>query len=1095
MGRPRAEILCKAGYSSLWKVKRTSADELSSIPGIGPETAKNIKSATNLILLLPRRRSKEETFEDVRACQKCGLPAPVFVEKCAECGSTFESEDLDEALRKELDGQGVNAVIEFYGQMLCNITDDALLWYALALSLSAAGRVDASRKALAKAKKLEPENTRFANLELRLERREPIPIPPAKEPEAQPPKRVGKPKEAVPPEKSVPKEIQIEQPKESERLCPTCGKPIPPESEACPSCAAEKMEEKKPEAGMIESLEQLKGLAEIDAALDGMGSIEEPAATEPPGVEPATTEETAEVEEAAHKMEIVSATKASKPALVSVMSGRRPLLTGYGLVNGRGRVNGLINGNGFVNGGSISDVRLPRNNLFHRYAAIATFLMAVFLIVNTAMHVPVESRKAIQIDGSFADWQPVGKFHDATRSSNPDTNLTSYSLVLEGSTLFFMADVEGSLFADNQGIDSFYLFLDADGDNSTGYSCGAIGAEYMVAVEGFNSSVSSTSLEAFTGQDRLDWNHWSGIGGATVAVSGGRLEGMIETTGLTISYGGRLLARFAVDDQEGGMSLSTILIGPSHSALKVTQKGLTEVLSTRVGDFIELTFEVTGPPVTLHAADITISHTSGAQINGLPDPLILSEGNPRTVVVTLDASVIATGEVVEASLQSIRADRPVTIIGNPAKAYVLSPPAGKRIDGLFADWPAPRLDTDSQPPSDPEVDIDAHDGNVTGDTAFFYLRTVEQAFRGSATPERKQRLFSPPSSGGGVSHPPPRLTGETFARAYVDTDASDQNGYPVGGLRAKYMIEARGQFGALHSISTYRWEGRWVIFSGGPRIASAGREVEMSISLPGVDLANTSYVIETRNWRGIGDETAVSGTRGGEDSRTRGLVVVILGTSTHLYALPTTTPPTIDGDWSSTEWQDADSYDTGDIIVYTMQNGTHLYLCIRVRSDTVYNAGDYAEIAFDTDNGDESAPQAEDKKFRATDPGGSTGNEDYNGTGTVWDPSYVSPYTWYADGARDVTDGNYITYEFAIPFKEVWNTTTPGSGQIAGLAVHAHDDDGTGADYYWGSSDLNTPSTFGDLEIPEFQEIVIVLVVVPLVIVAVRRRSDVLHKD
>ena len=64
------------------------------------------------------------------------------------------------------------------------------------------------------------------------------------------------------------------------------------------------------------------------------------------------------------------------------------------------------------------------------------------------------------------------------------------------------------------------------------------------------------------------------------------------------------------------------------------------------------------------------------------------------------------------------------------------------------------------------------------------------------------------------------------------------------------------------------------------------------------------------------------------------------------------------------------------------------------------------------------------------------------------------------------------------------------------MAVHAHDDDGTGADYYWGSSDLNTPSTFGDLEIPEFQEIVIVLILVPLVIVAVRRRSDVqLHKD
>lgn len=168
VGLKRAEALCKAGYTSIQKVKRATLSELSAIPEIGPDAAMTIKSSTNLVLALPRRRSKEEILADERECTKCGLPVPVFAEKCPDCQSLFESEDFDDAVKADLRDQGIKGVIEFYGHVLCNSADDAQLWYGLSLSLGAAGRVEASKKAINKALRLEPGNEKFRLLKYNL---------------------------------------------------------------------------------------------------------------------------------------------------------------------------------------------------------------------------------------------------------------------------------------------------------------------------------------------------------------------------------------------------------------------------------------------------------------------------------------------------------------------------------------------------------------------------------------------------------------------------------------------------------------------------------------------------------------------------------------------------------------------------------------------------------------------------------------------------------------------------------------------------------------------------------------------------------------
>ncbi len=1102
VGRERASSLCRAGFNSLWKIKRAMEEDLCTVPGIGNETARRIKIATNLILVLSSKKSKEDVMSEERSCPNCGLPTSVFYEKCLDCGCEFDSEEMDETLRAELLAEGPKALVEFYGQVVGKTTDDPKLWYALALALKATKRYTAAKKAIEKALKFDPDNPKLVKLETRLSSVEKE-ASDVKKPKVQ--KKVVEVVDAAPapvkipekdsdisPEKAeitAPEIIAPEVPKRSIELqCPRCKEFAPMGKESCPSC------------GFLLTKAPPFPSEEVKSPADAKPEIEEiPESKAPEIPPPSETPPTPPPEEKPldiPKIEIVSKPRSTDSLRSAVTPGRRPLLTGHGLVNGKGRVNGLINGNGFINGGTISKVWLPRSNVVQRYVAIGVALITMFLIVNTVLTVDFETRKAIMIDGDFSDWQGVGAYHDTYPSLNTAINLTSYSLMIDTSTLFFMVEVEGSIFSDTRGYDALYIFLDVDADPTTGYSCGALGADYLISVEGTDGAVSSGSLKMFVGQDRLDWNRWASAGSVRARASDSRLEGAVDASQIFMFDSNTLLTRFVMDDQEGNVSEGAIAIGLDFGYLKVTQRGLRQIVQTGAIEFLQLAFDIIGPSLTLTINDLSVTHTPGTEIFGIPSRFTIIEGTQTIIIISLDATFVATGDVVEVSLEHVVADRPVTIIGNGAKAYSMSAPLEKRIDGMFADWPSPSADTDSLSLEDPSIDIVAHDANVTSETAFFYFRTSEKAFKGSLTPVHTVKSLSPPGGGGGGPVPTYRLSGEAIARSYIDTDPLNQNGFPIQGIAAKYLIEAKGQSGQIFSINTYRWEGRWVIFSGNPKISNDLLDVEMSLSIPGLVVDNYTYIIETRNWMGMSDRTVIATTKTQSVDRTRGLDLVIRGSASLMLAFPIVSPPTIDGDWSSTEWQDADSYDTGNITVYTMQDGTNVYICVRITDDTTYNSGDFVRIAFDTDNEDETGPDKWDKMFGARDPDGSSAIEDFNGDGTTWDPTYVSPYFWEANGTRDISDGNVITFEFLIPFIEVWNTSTPSPGQRAGMAIHAHDDKGTGYDFYWGSNNLDDPSTYGHLDIPEFHDILLILIMMPLVLIVIRRSGKVnKHKE
>ena len=180
-----------------------------------------------------------------------------------------------------------------------------------------------------------------------------------------------------------------------------------------------------------------------------------------------------------------------------------------------------------------------------------------------------------------------------------------------------------------------------------------------------------------------------------------------------------------------------------------------------------------------------------------------------------------------------------------------------------------------------------------------------------------------------------------------------------------------------------------------------------------------------------------------------------------MYAPPLTVPVTIDGNWTSGEWDDAPQYtitnSTGGNIGYirAKYSSTHLYVLIDSPWDTtnaiVYNQ-ENVWFAFDTLNDGGTAPQSDDYLIHI----GASWIQSYswNGTGTGWQQMLVSgvssvqagmmppPVAPLRTSPNDPVTPHRIS-EIAIPL-----TYVGSAGSTVGFYVLVDDDstdpDGTG---------------------------------------------------
>src|SRR5437773_2125143 len=130
VGRAKAEALCRAGYNALWRIKRASDEELGRVRLIGPRGAKMVKDSLKFILLLPKRKSKEEVLSEEYACPLCGCVTSLFAKGCSDCGALFAEEELDDELRREVAKELDKGPPALYDAHFDETPQGAERWYA-----------------------------------------------------------------------------------------------------------------------------------------------------------------------------------------------------------------------------------------------------------------------------------------------------------------------------------------------------------------------------------------------------------------------------------------------------------------------------------------------------------------------------------------------------------------------------------------------------------------------------------------------------------------------------------------------------------------------------------------------------------------------------------------------------------------------------------------------------------------------------------------------------------------------------------------------------------------------------------------------------
>ncbi len=916
----RAQALIDRGYDALWKIARASVDELARIPEVGPVAARKMLASLHLIKYAPPRRTKEQIAQDEYECPLCGCITSAFAPACLECGAAFDEEEMDEAIREQFATEGDAALLAFYDARLGEKPENADLLYARGLLLQTMGRTDEAIESLDRAAAAAPDERKIRVAQLRIQAKE-LRKPDAAEKlrstasallddvawdqeVARLDQLISESEPACPScGSTVPGNVA---------LCPSCGARL---AGAPPEPAAKRSATGAPELDilvddlLVGELEQSLTPEELEltkaAVLDWL--IEE--LEETMGVDAtikAATEKREETKAAAEPSPVPPAVgflsgwmRGSK----GLVSGARPKTATRGagkvngLVNGRGRVNGLVNGlgrtNGLVNGvgrvnglvtptgrvnglmgeqgrvnGTIGtrsaragrkEIRVSAPSKRVRYAAIGAATLFAILVAGF-LFIPISGpAPPIAIDGSFADWASVPKFDAATVASDPYVSIVNYASLVDGNSLYLFASTRGGMFGDSSAYDGVYFLIDADGNPSTGYQFGGIGAEGVVEVFGANNTVAGARLYGFPTNSERNWSQRQPLGSPSAAASVQGVEAQVSIYDLTGFDPAQFRIAVFADDFAGISSRSLAPLTPNGSVL-VELLPLASVVSPTTTSWFTIRVHALGLPVgaSWGVSSFIYNATPGLTVFLSTGSMTLTQAQPNaTITASVFASGIPPGNAVQIDVTNATAPVPVVIRGGPIRAYVVAPLSTVRIDGLFADWVGrDQADSDPVPVQNPDVNILRYGAAVNTSAAYFHVAVAGDLMAGRV-PDRFIRL--PPEQGGnGSGGPPiplPRRTGEDILRVYVDLNSTDAVGLPVDGIYADYNLEVRGVAGRITSQNLYAWTGSWSpIPSSGVALAKNATDVEGSIVV-GPTTNTTRMVFEATDWSSGADWT------------------------------------------------------------------------------------------------------------------------------------------------------------------------------------------------------------------------------------------------
>jgi len=539
----------------------------------------------------------------------------------------------------------------------------------------------------------------------------------------------------------------------------------------------------------------------------------------------------------------------------------------YGLTNGRGAINGtgLINGTGITNG-TRGGGRLPPGS--KRRGALATrwqflsVLVVLVVVVSSFVYLSYASENnSVTIDGRFNDWSHVGKFSTNTAATTATINVDQWAVRTDASRLYLYLKVQGALMG-SSSVDSFYLFVDSDNYAQSGYVVSGLGADYLLEIDGWNGSVQSTALSRYSSpSDQHNWTSWTDIGSLSTALVSPQLEAMADMS-LSLGPDARylLLSQNALDEQ----SISYV-VPKDGGTLIIHQEAVSSSMPNGAVPFssnlalLKLGLLAEGAGGTVQSITPTVR---GAELVGSLGPVTLKAGQEQTLEVMVDTSASTSGSLVSVSVSEngVESDfTDVSIVGEPAKAYVVAPPSTIVIDGAFGDWVGRiSADTDSLPVLNPDIDINATGAVNSTLASYFYVSVKGQMCNGSFVPAIKMKPTG--GSGGGGRVIPTRITGEDLLRIYIDSDCNVSTGVPTSMsskvIGADYLVEIAGMDGVIDRQSLMVHQGGvWTLVpSATVNASNDAQRIEIGVLSAAIGGSSSiEFIIETTDWRGRWD--------------------------------------------------------------------------------------------------------------------------------------------------------------------------------------------------------------------------------------------------
>lgn len=183
---------------------------------------------------------------------------------------------------------------------------------------------------------------------------------------------------------------------------------------------------------------------------------------------------------------------------------------------------GLVNGNSLVNGRGVVNGFGPRRKLSKSNKSRILPAVALGMLIILAAILPIvflAPVNPIKIDGNFSDWAKIKGVNDPFGSS--DGPLLTVKSVCTGDMLYLYVHASTSLFSTPEGL---FIFIDKDKNASTGYRVSNIGADYMIAIKGWDNRVQSGELYKYVSAVQNNWSAFSPEQSVKYALRGGSIE-------------------------------------------------------------------------------------------------------------------------------------------------------------------------------------------------------------------------------------------------------------------------------------------------------------------------------------------------------------------------------------------------------------------------------------------------------------------------------------------------------------------------------------------------------------------------------------------